>query len=703
MTLIGQVNKEQRGDICILRMENPPVTAISSGIRQGLFDEIQVAQADPEIGAVVITGFAKAFAAGADIREFGGDPTQPVGMVDIRELIQSGELPLVAAISGVALGGGLELAMYCDYRVADSASKLGLPELNLGIVPGGGGTQHLPRLVGAEKALDMLISSKPIGAADAQAAGLVDEVVTGDVVDAACAIARDIIDGKRPRVDIRQLDEKLSQDRGNAEIFDQARTQAKRKRAGQVAPLKAIAAVEAAVAGDYAQGIATERACVEACLAGPQRAAMVHLFFAEREAAKIPGLARDTPVADVKTIAVVGLGMMGSGIAVSALAAGYRVLGLGHDDPGCEKGLARVRKVMLRDVKSGRLSEAGLEERLSRISGVSTAGELADVDLVIEAVYETMDIKLDLFRELGKALKPEAILATNTSGLDVDEMARESGRPGKVLGLHFFNPANVMRLLEVVRGSDTSDETLATGMAVASKLGKTPVVSGNAPGFIGNRMVQAYNNQGRELLLSGAYPHQVDKVATEFGLAMGPFQLQDLVGLGLLVRMHEGVKDIPDRVRPHFAVQAQDRQGRANGKGFYLYEEGKHGPQHDPEVDRIIDGVREELGYESRAISEEEIHQRLFYALINAGAHLLGEGVALRPGDIDVVYHFGYSFPIYRGGPMHYADQVGVNNVYKAVVGFHEQYGELWEPAPLLRELAECGKTFAQWQEGQAS
>ena len=701
MTLIGQVNKEQRGDICILRMENPPVNAISSGIRQGLFDEIQAAQADPTIRAAVITGSDKAFAAGADIREFTGDPTRPVGMVDIRELIQSGELPLVAAIGGVALGGGLELAMYCDYRVADSASKLGLPELNLGIVPGGAGTQHLPRLVGAEKALEMLISGKPIGAAEAQAAGLVDAVASGNIVDAACSIAREIIDGKRPRVDIRQLDEKISKDRDNGEIFDQARSQAKRKRAGQVAPLKAIETVEAAVAGDYAQGIATERACNRECLAGPQRAAMVHMFLAEREAARIPGLGKDTPVVDVKTIAVAGLGMMGSGIAVNALAGGYRVLGLGHDDTGAEKGLARVRKIMQRDVKSGRLSEAGFEERMSRISGVSSVAELADVDLVIEAVYETMDIKLDMFRELGKALKPEAILATNTSGLDVDRMAEESGRPGKVLGLHFFNPANVMRLLEVVRGSDTSDETLATGMAVAKKLGKTAVVSGNAPGFIGNRMVQAYNNQSRELLLSGAYPHQVDRMVNEFGLPMGPFQLQDLVGLGLLVRMHEGVKDIPDRVKPQFAVHAQDRQGRANGKGFYRYEEGKRGPQHDPEVDQIIDGVREELGYESRAISEEEIHQRLFYALINAGAHLLGEGVALRPSDIDVVYHFGYSFPIYRGGPMHYADQVGVENVYRAVVGFHEQYGELWEPAPLLRELAESGKTFARWQEEQ--
>lgn len=703
MELVGQVVTEKRGDITVLRMDNPPVNAISSGVRVGLYDGIKAAQEDSAVKAVVIAGGTKAFAAGADIREFGGDPSKPVSMADIRELIQSGDLPVVAAINGVALGGGLELAMYCDYRVAEPSAKVGLPELNLGIIPGGGGTQHLPRLIGAEKALDLILSKKPLGAAKAAEQGIIDEIADGDLLEAACALAQEIIDGKRPVMDIREKDDKIAADRGNSEIFDNARKFAKRKLAGQFAPEKLIEAVEAAVAGDYQAGIAAERACTEECLAGPQRAAMVHLFFAEREAAKIPGISKQTPTVDINTIAVIGLGMMGSGIAVNCLARGYTVFALGHDDPGAEKAIARVRKMLGRDVKSGRLTEQALEEQMSRLKPASTIADLADVDLVIEAVYETLSVKLELFKELGQTLKAEVILATNTSGLDIDQMAEASGRPDKVLGLHFFNPANVMRLLEVVRGANTSDETLATGMAVAKKLGKMPVVAGNAEGFIGNRMVQSYNNQSRELLLSGAYPHQVDKLATGFGLAMGPFQLQDLVGLSLLVKMNEGVKEIPDRIKPHFAVQADGREGRSNGRGFYLYEEGKRGPQHDPEVDKIVDRVREELGYETRPISDEEVHQRLFYALINAGAHLLGEGVALRPSDIDVVYHFGYSFPIYRGGPMFYADQVGTQKVYEAVVSFNEQYGELWQPAPLLKELAESGKSFAQWQKEQVA
>lgn len=703
MELVGQVLTERRGDITVLRMDNPPVNAISSGVRSGLYDGIKAAQHDPEVKAVVIAGGPKSFAAGADIREFGGDPSKPVGMVDVRKLIQAGDLPVVAAINGVALGGGLELAMFCDYRLAEPAAKVGLPELKLGIIPGAGGTQHLPRLIGAEKALDLILSSKPLAAAIAAEQGIIDAVCEGDLVDAACALAQGIVDGKRPRVDIRETDDKISADRNNPEVFDKARKFAKRKLAGQFAPEKLIEAVEAAVAGDYEAGLAAERACTDECLAGSQRAAMIHLFFAEREAAKIPGLPKDTAVADIKTIAVVGLGMMGSGIAVNCLVRGYTVLALGHDDPNAERAVARVRKMLERDVKSGRLSEQELEDQMSRLKGVSSVAELADVDLVIEAIYETLNLKLDLFKELGQSLKPEAILATNTSGLDIDQMAEASGRADKVLGLHFFNPANVMRLLEVVRGANTSNETLATGMAIARKLGKMPVVAGNADGFIGNRMVQSYNNQSRELLLSGAYPHQVDKLATGFGLAMGPFQLQDLVGLSLLVKMNEGVEDIPDRIKPHFAVQADGREGRSNGRGFYLYEEGKRGPQQDPEVDKIVDRVREELGYETRPITDEEVHQRLFYALINAGAHLLGEGVALRPSDIDVVYHFGYSFPIYRGGPMFYADQVGTDKVYEAVVSFNQQYGELWQPAPLLKKLAESGKSFADWQAEQGA
>jgi 3-hydroxyacyl-CoA dehydrogenase len=701
MELVGQVRGEKRGDIVVLKMDNPPVNAISSGVRVGLYDGIKAAQQDPSIKAVVIAGGPKAFAAGADIREFGGDPTKPLGMMDVRKLIQAGELPVVAAINGVALGGGLELAMYCDFRVAESSAKVGLPELKLGIIPGAGGTQHLPRLIGAERALDLILGSKPLAAMKACEQGIIDEVCEGDLLDAACAVAQDAIDGRRARVDIRERNDKISLDQNNTEVFDNARKFANKKLANQFAPLKAIEAVKAAISGDYEAGLAVERACLEACLAHPQRAAMIHLFFAERQANKIPGLPKGTAVADIKTIAVVGLGMMGSGIAVSCLASGYSIIAMGHDDPSGEKAVGRIRGMLERDVKSGRLSEQGLEQRLVRLTGASSLAELSEADLVIEAVYETMAPKLEVFTALGRVMKPGAILATNTSGLDIDQMAEASGRPDKVLGLHFFNPANVMRLLEVVRGAKTSHTTLATGMAVAKGLGKTPVVAGNADGFIGNRMVQSYNNQSRELLLSGAYPHQVDKLATGFGLAMGPFQLQDLVGLSLLVRMHEGVEDIPDRVKPHFAVQATGRQGRSNGKGFYRYEEDKKGPQYDPEVDGIIDQVREELGYETRAISDEEVHQRLFYALINAGAHLLGEGIALRASDIDVVYHFGYAFPIYRGGPMFYADQVGVTNVYEAVVSFHEKYGDLWKPAPLLKELAESGKTFAEWQQEQ--
>jgi 3-hydroxyacyl-CoA dehydrogenase len=698
MEIVGQVVTEKRGDILILRMDNPPVNAISSGVRVGLYDGIKAAQEDPEIKAVVIAGSPKAFAAGADIREFGGDPATPVSMADIRKLMQEGVIPVVAAINGVALGGGLELAMYCDYRIAEPSAKVGLPELKLGLIPGGGGTQHLTRLIGARNALDLILSSEPIGALGAAEQGIIDEIAEGDLISAACALAQEIIDGKRPRVDIRTKDDKIAADRNDSTVFDGARSFAQRKLAGQYAPEKLIEAVEAAIAGGYDAGIAAERACSDACLVGDQRAAMVHLFFAEREASKIPGISRDTPTVDIKTIAVVGVGMMGSGIIVSCLSKGYTVLALGHEDPVSEKATARVRRMLERDVKSGRLSVEAMQEQIRRLKGARSMSDLADADLVIEAIYETLSLKLELFKSLGQALKPQAILATNTSGLDIDQMAEASGRPGKVLGLHFFNPANVMRLLEVVRGAKTSDETLATGMRIAKALGKTPVVAGNASGFIGNRMVQAYNNQSRELLLSGAYPCRVDKLATDFGLAMGPFQLQDLVGLSLLVKMNEGVEVIPDRLKPHFAVHADGREGRSNGRGFYLYEEGKRGPQHDPEVDKIIDRVREQLGYETRPISDEEVHQRLFYALINAGAHLLGEQIAQRPSDIDVVYHFGYSFPVYRGGPMFYSDHVGTDRVYEAVARFHEKYGELWTPAPLLKELAESGKTFAQWQ-----
>lgn len=696
----GTVHYETRGNIALMTVDNPPVNPLSSGVRQGLHDGFTKALADDAVQAVILTGAGRAFIAGADISEFGGASQGP-GLHECLKLMEDSSKPIVAALNGTAFGGGLEVALCCDYRVASPTAPVGLPEVKLGLLPGAGGTQRLPRLVGAEKALDFILSGDPALAPQAKALGIVDEVIEGDIIDGATAYANDLIANGSPLRKIRNETKHIEADRGNQEIFAEARKFAARKMRGRFAPEMIIQCVEAAVnEGDFDAGMAVEQDRFAQCLKHPQREALIHVFFGEREVAKIPDVPKDTATRTIKQAGVIGCGTMGGGISMSLANAGIPVTIVEMNDEALERGLSVIRKNYDIQAKRGRMTLEQVDHTMSLLTGTTSYDDLKDADVVIEAIYENIDVKVETFKKIDAAAKPGAILASNTSGLDIDKMAQATSRPEDVIGLHFFSPANIMRLLEVVRGTATSKEVIATSMQLGKRMRKVAVLSGNAPGFIGNRMLGQYTRQAGEIILQGATPYQVDAVMNKFGMPMGPFQMNDLVGLDLGWRARKlanvAPEDVPITARVADKLCDMERFGQKTSRGFYIYPEGSRAGQPDPEVVALVEETSKELGIERTEISDEEVLKRCLYPMVNEGCRILEEGIALRAVDIDIVYLNGYGFPEVTGGPMFWAQQQGLDNVLADIKRFGEMYGgDTWQPAPLLEQLVADGKDFS--------
>ncbi len=699
----GTVHYELRDNIALMTIDNPPVNPLSSGVRQGLTDGISQALADDNVAAIVLTGAGRAFIAGADISEFGGAAEGP-SLHDCLTAMDDASKPIIAAINGTAFGGGLEVALCCHYRVIAPSAPVGLPEVKLGLLPGAGGTQRLPRLIGAAKALDFILSGDPIPGPVALELGIADEVAEGDIVEAGIAFAQRIVAAGSPIRRIRDESDKLLEDRGNAELFDQARKNSARRMRKRFAPEMIIQCIEAAVnLGDFDAGMKVEGECFAQCMKHPQREALIHTFFSEREVAKIPDVPRDTPTQDIQQAGVIGCGTMGGGITMSFLNVGIPVTVLELDQEALDRGIGVIKRNYDIQVKRGRMSETEVDQRMAILTGTTQYEDLGSADVIIEAVYENIDVKVETFKKIEAIAKPGAILASNTSGLDVDKMGDATSRPESVIGLHFFSPANVMKLLEVVRGSKTSKETIATSMKLGKRLNKIAVLSGNAPGFIGNRMLAGYTRQAGEIILQGATPYQVDNALLKFGMPMGPFQMNDLVGLdlGWRARQLAGVKpeDVPITARVADKLCNMERFGQKTNRGYYIYPEGSRAGQADPEVIELVEQTSAELGITRREIADEEVLKRCLYPLINEGARILEDGIAIRPCDIDIVYINGYGFPEVTGGPMFWADQQGLDNILADIKKFQEEYGgDIWKPAPLLEKLVSEGKTFASLQ-----
>jgi 3-hydroxyacyl-CoA dehydrogenase len=684
-----------RDGVAVITLDNPPVNGLGLQLRTGIVQGMEKAAADPAVKAVVFIGSAKAFSGGADIREFNTPKsTQSPTLPQINEQQDAMKKPLVAAIGGFAMGGGLELALGCHYRVAAPRAQLALPEVNLGILPGSGGTQRLPRLVPVAQALQMMTSGKPIAAEKARELGLVDEVVPGDLLQEAIAFAKKIQD--KPFRRVRDLKATLEGD--PKAFFAQAREQVGKASRGYPAPLEIVACVEAAVNLPFDEGRKEERRRFEYLVETPESKALRHVFFAERQTTKIPDVPEDTPVREIRRAAIIGAGTMGGGIAMSFANAGIPVTLVDATEQALERGLATIRKNYAGTVSKGRMTQGDMDKRMGLIRPTINLGNAADADIVIEAVFERMDVKLDLFRKLDGIMQQGAILATNTSTLDVNRIAEATTRPQEVIGTHFFSPANVMRLLEVVRGGKTAKDVLATTMKLGKTLKKLPVVSGVCDGFIGNRMLEKYVQQSLFLLEEGATPQQVDAALQKWGLAMGPFTMYDMAGndIGYEIRKRRSAER-PDMVYSKFADRVCERgwYGQKTGRGWYRYEPGNRRPIPDADLESMLAQYRKEIGVAPRPISDEEIVERCIFALANEGAHILQEGIALRASDIDMVYVTGYGFPPYRGGPMFYADTVGLDKVLAAIQRFQKGYhGAQWKVAPLLERLAREGKRF---------
>jgi 3-hydroxyacyl-CoA dehydrogenase len=691
MTAITQsVDLDRRGRVAVLTVNNPPVNALSQHVRQGLRDGLKQAAADGGVAAIVITCAGRTFIAGADITEFGKPPKEP-SLHEVLDLIESSPKPVVAAIHGTALGGGLEVTLACHYRVGAKTARFGLPEVKLGILPGAGGTQRLPRVVGVPKALSMIVSGDPIGADEALKAGLIDEIVEGDLTAAAVTFAEKVVSEKRPLKKIRDLDEKVAAVRGKPEIFAEFRKSVARQTRGFRAPENCIKAVEAAVNLPFDQGLKRERELFQELITSPESKAQRYFFFAEREAAKIPDVPADTKSRDIQKAAVLGAGTMGGGIAMNFANAGIPVTVVEVAQEALDRGLGVVRKNYEATASRGRLTMPDVEKRMGLISGTTDWSKIADADIVVEAVFEEMPIKKEVFAKIDGICKPGAVLATNTSTLDVDEIASATKRPEDVIGMHFFSPANVMRLLEVVRGKKSAKDVIATAMGVGRRIAKVPVLVGVCYGFVGNRMLHQRGREAEKLILEGALPHEVDRVLTDFGFPMGPFAMGDLAGLdvGWRIRKGKGVKSaVADR------ICELGRFGQKTGAGYFRYEKGDRTPIPDPDVEKIIVEVASEQGILRRKIGEAEILARLLYPMVNEGAKILEEKIAIRASDIDVIWVYGYGWPVYRGGPMFWADQVGLKTIRDRMNEWRKTQGEEWTPAPLLDRLASEGKTF---------
>ena len=695
----GSVAIERHGGVALLRLTNPPVNGLSFAMRAALGDRVMEALADDGVAAIVIAGAGRMFCGGADIREF--DEPPPPGAASLPAVLaelEASRKPVVAAIHGVAAGGGLEVALACHVRIAARGARLGLPEVTLGIVPGAGGTQRLPRLIGVEAALDVIVGGQLLPAARALALGIVDEVTDGDPLDAAMARARELAAGGAPLRRASTCDERLAEARAKPEVFDAFRTKIARRARGFDAPWACIECVENAVSLPFAEGMAAERRTFERLRASDQSRAQRHAFFAEREAAKVPDVPRDTPAAPIERAAIVGCGTMGGGIAMTFANAGIPVTVIDVSEEALDKGLAVVAKNYAATVSRGRLAQAEMDARLGRIARSVRYEDAAGAGIVIEAVFERMDLKQEVLRRLDAICGPDAVLATNTSTLDVDALAAVTSRPEAVIGTHFFSPANVMRLLEVVRGERTAARTVATAMRLAGRLGKVGVLVGVCDGFVGNRMLAPYLREAEFLLEEGATPEQVDRVIRDFGLPMGPFQMSDLAGndVSWFIRQRQAATRPPHLRYSPVADRICElgRFGQKTGAGWYRYEAGSRTPVSDPVVDRLIAAAAAEAGITRRAVSDDEIVPRCLYPLVNEGAKILDEGIALRAGDVDVVWMHGYGFPRYRGGPMFWADRVGLGAIRDALGRLCEAHGERLAPAPLLERLAAQGKGF---------
>ncbi|WP_370156279.1 3-hydroxyacyl-CoA dehydrogenase NAD-binding domain-containing protein [Ferrovibrio sp.] len=680
-----------RDGIAVLTVENPPVNALSQGVRAGLIAGLDRADADPAVSAAVIIGGGRTFIAGADIREFGKPPLQPY-LPDVLKRIEAMQKPVVAALHGTALGGGFEVALTCHWRVAVETAQVGLPEVKLGVIPGSGGTQRLPRLIGPKLALDMIVSGNPAPAKRALELGVIDQIVAGDLLDGALAFARTVVAEKRPLRLVRDMDEKITGT--DPAVFEEYRKSIARKAKGFLAPWRCIDAVEAATKLPIDEGLLKEREFFFECMGSPQRKAQIHAFFAEREAAKIPGLPDDVKPKKIASAAVLGAGTMGGGIAMNFANAGIPVKLLDVSQEALSRGLGVIEKNYATSVARGSMKQDAMDRAMKLITGTQHFEDIGDADIVVEAVFEEMGVKKEVFAKLDKVMKPGAVLATNTSTLDIDEIAASTKRPQDVIGTHFFSPANVMKLLENVRGAKSSPETIATVMAMGKQLKKVSVLAGNCDGFIGNRMLHGYLREANFLLEEGALPQQVDRALEEFGLAMGPFRMGDLAGLDVGWRIRKGKAHLRPRDERYSPVADRlcelGRFGQKTGAGFYRYEGRDALP--DPVTEEIILASAKEQGIERRAISDEEIVQRCMYPLVNEGAKILEEGIAIRASDIDITYLFGYGFPVYRGGPMFWAEQIGLDKVLATIRGFHKIHGKFWEPAPLLVQRAEAGK-----------
>ena len=696
--LKGKVNYSVNENIAILEVDNPPVNPLSSGVRAGLSEYIAKANNDESIEGIILTGAGRSFIAGADISEFGQKPDGPDLHTALKE-IEFSKKPVLAAINGTALGGGLETALVCNYRMGTNKAIVGLPEVNLGLLPGAGGTQRLPRLIGPSQALKMMIAGTPMSAKKALQQGVIDAISENSLMDDAIAFLQEKIGldlNEHPKV--RDKNEKVLEARGDDNVLSEAKALAAKTRRGQFAPGQIIACVEAAInEDDFDIGMKKESEYFLECLINPQREAMIHIFFGERAASKISDIPKETPLLPINSAGIVGSGTMGGGIAMNFANAGIPVLVLDQDEKNLERGMGVIEKNYQMMVDRGRMTQEQKDMVLGLITPTLSYEDLSDVDIAVEAVYENLELKQEIFKSLDTVTKDHAILASNTSGLDIDAIASSTKRPGKVVGTHFFSPANIMRLLEVVRGKDSSDETMATVMSIGKRMGKAAVVSLNAPGFIGNRMLAGYTYQANMLLLEGALPNQVDSALESFGMSMGPFRMMDLVGLDLGWRARKLANiETPLANKISDALCDQDRFGQKTSKGFYNYSEGSRAPNPAPENEDIYKEISSQNNIERRDISDQEIIDRCILALVNEGARILEEGVAQRSGDMDIVYINGYGFPIWRGGPMFYANQLGLAEVISKMSAFSKLDENFWKPAPLLQKLADSSGAFGE-------
>ena len=679
------VSYTKDGDIGVITVDNPPVNALSQHVREGLTESFNEANTDETV-ATILNCDGRTFIAGADITEF-GKPMQPPNFLDTMTSMENMSKPVVAAIHGTALGGGLETALCCNYRVAVPSARIGLPEVHLGLLPGGGGTQRLPRLVGAQAAVDAITNGVQIKASDAHDAGVIDEIVEeGQLLEGAKAFARKIVAEGAPLKKVRDLNDKVTG--VDPEIFEKARAKVMKSKRGFKAPLSCIACVEAACTLPFDQGLEREQELFRELHDGVQSAAQRHIFFSERAASKVDDMPKDVKLLDIKTVGVLGAGTMGGGIAMNFANVGLPVTLVETSAEALERGLGVIRANYERTASRGRITAEDVETRTGLITGTLAMEDLADVDLVIEAVFESMPLKKEIFTRLDGIVKPGAILASNTSALDINEIAQATERPEAVIGLHFFSPANVMKLVEVVRGEATSDAVIATSMGLSKRIGKNAALVGVCPGFVGNRILAARQAQANRLVMEGAMPWDVDRVLFDFGLPMGPFAMSDLAGLDIGWNKEESrgetVRDV---------LCEMDRRGQKTGAGFYDYDANRSASP-SPVVEEVIREFAARGGKPARALSDEEILERCVYPMINEGVKILDEGMAIRASDVDVIWISGYGWPVYRGGPMFYAEQVGLERVLTRLQELQKEYGDAFAPAPLLEKMVAEGKSF---------